>query len=209
LRHQRPSRLPWIVGIGAAIVLVAAVVAFMGTRGGSKASPAGTSQTQPVTVIGTPLPALPDSGSDPAVGLTGPTLEGKSFDGTAVTIKPGGGTPMLVLFAAHWCPHCQREIPLLAQWLKSGGAPKNLEIRLVSTAVSSQSDNYPPSTWLSKVAWPTPVMADDSNNTAANAYGLTGYPFFTLMDGSGKVVKRFSGEISVSDLENNLKPVTG
>jgi thiol-disulfide isomerase/thioredoxin len=207
---QKSSKTPWLVGIGAAVVIIAAVAAFLGTRGGShNSAPPGTSQTQPVTVIGTPLPTFPSSGSDPAVGLVGPTLEGKSFDGSAITIKPGGGTPLLLLFGAHWCPHCQRELPLITQWIKSGDAPKNLEIRLVSTAVSSQSDNYPPSTWLQKMGWPTAILADDPQSSAATAYGLSAYPFFTLMDGSGKVVKRFSGEISVSDLAANLKPVTG
>ncbi len=36
--------------------------------------------------------------------------------------------------------------------------------------------------------------------TAGDAFGLGGYPYFVLIDGSGKVVKRMSGEIPMDEL---------
>jgi hypothetical protein len=47
-------------------------------------------------------------------------------------------------------------------------------------------------------------MADDDNETAADAFGLSAYPFFVALDGSGKVVARASGELSISSLEKLL-----
>ena len=39
-------------------------------------------------------------------------------------------------------------------------------------------------------------MADSASGTAANAYGLPGFPYFVALDSSGKVVGRASGEIT-------------
>ena len=84
--------------------------------------------------------------------MTPPTLTGQSFDGEDVTIEPGTGTPMVVVFATHWCPHCQKEIPEIQSWLDDGGLPEGVELNLVSTAVQADQNNYPPSDWLTP-AW--------------------------------------------------------
>jgi cytochrome c biogenesis protein CcmG, thiol:disulfide interchange protein DsbE len=178
---------------------------------GSAASIASTASTvsgsgaaaenQPVTVgAGDDLPSLGDNkGTDAAVGMKPPVLSGSSFDGSPVTITPGG-SPKLILFVAHWCPHCQREVPKIVQWIASGAAPKGLEIAAVSTAVKKDAANYPPSAWLSKVGFTRPVLADDAKQDAARAWGLPGYPYFVLLKADGTVAKRYSGEIEMADL---------
>jgi thiol-disulfide isomerase/thioredoxin len=182
-------------GVGA-IVVVAAIIAVVASSGGSDKKavvPAGVKQTRPVTVTGTPLPTFAGN-PDPAVGQKAPTLHGKSFDGKPVAVTPG--RPTLVLFVAHWCPHCQREVPLLAKYLKAHPLPAGLDMVTVATATSSADPNYPPSAWLARSHWPTPVMADSASGTAANAYGLPAFPYFVALDSSGKVVGRTSGEIT-------------
>ena len=53
-----------------------------------------------------------------------PRWTGQSFDGTPLAINPGDGKPKLVVFVAHWCPHCQAEVPrVLVQWMASGAQP--------------------------------------------------------------------------------------
>jgi cytochrome c biogenesis protein CcmG, thiol:disulfide interchange protein DsbE len=98
---------------------------------------------------------------------------------------------------AHWCPHCQREVPLIQKWIADGNLPKGVEVYTVSTAVSDQRPNYPPSKWLSSVGWQPKVMLDDSSQTAAQAYGLASYPYFVMTDGAGKVVTRGTGEVPI------------
>lgn len=155
------------------------------------------SQTQAVTVSGTPLPAL---GDDEAVGATAPTITGQSFDGTPITIGPGKAT--LIVFLAHWCPHCQREVPVLVEWQAGGGAPEGLDVIGVATATTDQRDNYPPSDWLAAEAWPWPVMADSAESEAAIAMGVDAFPFFVLLDADGTVVARQSGEIDPANLDD-------
>ena len=90
-------------------------------------------------MTGDALPRLADDGDDPAIGETPPTLQGYSFDGTPITIGPdsGDGKATMVVFLAHWCPHCNREVPRLVQWYeKDGGVPDDLNIVGVSTGTS-------------------------------------------------------------------------
>ena len=52
-------------------------------------------------------------------------------------------------------------------------------------------------------------MADDGASTGGNAFGVSGYPFFVLIDGEGKVVYRGSGEIPKDDLTSIIKTTLG
>ncbi len=200
------GRLP-VVAVVVGLALLLAVVAVVVTRssgsnGGAASGTAqpGVEQTRPVQVSGTPLPQFDGTAStDPAVGATAPELRGASFDGSPVTIA-SDGKPKAVMFITHWCPHCRREVPVVERWLQGGGLPSGVELYSVSTSVSPQGPNYPPSAWLAKVGWTVPVLADDSRSTAASAYGLTSFPYFVLVDGKGKVVARTSGELDPSAL---------
>ena len=130
--RTRKQQFPlfWIA-LGAVVVIagIAAVVASASgndTKGGSNGA-ATSHEFGTVTVTGTPLPRLGDSGSDPAIGETIPTVKGESFAGTPVTIAPDGQA-QLIVFLAHWCPHCNREAPKLAAYLSQhGGTPAGVD----------------------------------------------------------------------------------
>ncbi|HEX2047960.1 MAG TPA: TlpA disulfide reductase family protein [Acidimicrobiales bacterium] len=109
------------------------------------------------------------------------------------------GKPKLVMFLAHWCPHCQAEVPVLVDWA-SAGQPQGVDLVAVSTAVDRARPDYPPSAWLEREGWTIPTVADDADGTAAAAFGLTGYPYFVAVTGDGKVAARASGEQTVSRL---------
>jgi cytochrome c biogenesis protein CcmG/thiol:disulfide interchange protein DsbE len=188
------NRAPWVVG--AVVVAVLAVIAVVVAGGdGDGDAPAGK-VSQPVTVTGAALPPLPDGGADPAVGSMAPILRGSSFDGTEVRIEPGDGTRKIVLFVAHWCPHCQREVPVLVDHLAANPLPDDLELVTVSTGVDANAPNYPPQEWLADERWSAPVLADSTDNAAAVAYGLTSYPYFVALRGDGSVVARVTGELT-------------
>ena len=193
---------PWLwIGVAAVVVILA--VAAVASSGGSdkkkNSTAAGVEQTRPVTVTGTALPELPQGGgTDPAVGKEIPEAKGASFDGTPVDIR-NDGRPKLILFVAHWCPHCQKEVPLLTDYLKSHKLPSGVDLYTVATATTSTRPNYPPSAWLSKVGWKAPTMADSDDGKAATAFGLNAFPYFVAVDGSGKVVARTTGEITTDE----------
>jgi thiol-disulfide isomerase/thioredoxin len=140
--------------------------------------------------------------------MTLPTVEGQSFTGERVVIKPDGH-PHVVLFVAHWCPHCQREIPLLSANLRANPLPASVEMVTVSTSVTPAAPNYPPQTWLTRERWPTPVLADDDKRDAGAAFGLSGFPYFVFADAQGKVVARTSGEITVTQFRDMVNRIAG
>ena len=191
------------VTLAIVIALVIAIVA-----GGSKDSPntpmsdgpVSAGENQPVEVVGEVLAPLPESGDDSTIGLTAPTLNGYAFDGSNLSVTPGDGKPYMVVFLAHWCPHCNREVPRLIEWQASGAIPADLQIIGVSTDVASDRPNYPPSQWVVAKGWPWPVMADSEAMDAARAYGISGYPFFAIVGADGKVKVRASGEIEIDQL---------
>jgi thiol-disulfide isomerase/thioredoxin len=181
--------------------VLAAIVAIAASGGSdNNKAAAGDQQTRPVTVTGTALTPLPDTGgADPAIGVIAPSLTGQSFDGTAVSWSPG--RPTLLVFLAHWCPHCQAEIPLLVSWKAAGIAPEGLDVLGIATGTDATRPNYPPSTWLSNADFPWPVLADSATYDAANAMGLTGFPYFVLVDAKGAVMARATGELTSMALD--------
>ena len=193
--------VPIIVG---AIVLISilAIVAVVATSSSDDDSPstAGLEQQRPVSVEGIALPTLADGGTDPAVGTTIPAVQGESFAGDPITIAPDG-TPKLVVFLAHWCPHCQAEVPRLVEWLGGETSVDGVDIVGVATNTDQGQGNYPPSAWLQSEGWTAPTMADDEVNTAADAFGLSGFPFYVAVDGQGQVVARSSGELTIENVQ--------
>ena len=150
-----------------------------------------------VVVAGAALEASDAIGTpdDPAIGKTAPVLTGRGFDGKKVTIG-GQGKPRAVVFVAHWCPHCRREVPRIVKLAKQGKLD-GIEVDTITTGTSSDLPNYPPSKWLAREKWPfTNVLNDDADQQAIRAYGGTAYPYFVFLDAQGNVVGRASGEIA-------------
>lgn len=199
-RRDRPSRrsklrLPLLVS--GVVALLAAVAALASGNPGS-----GRPQTAPVEVSGQTLPAFVDSGADAAVGMPAPVLRGVGFDGEPVAVEPAG-RPLAVIFAAHWCPHCQNEVAELSPWLDAQSANElGADGVVVSTGVDPKAPNYPPSDWFEREQWPTPVLLDSDAREGAGAYGLSGYPFFTFSDARGDVVGRVSGAIGAETFDS-------
>lgn len=157
--------------------------------GGNEVSEIGV-----VTVAGDPLPLFDPGDPDPALGTSAPIVSTTSLaNGADITL--GAGRARVVGFFAHWCPHCQREVPELVTWLNENQLPPNTEFIAVSTAVASDRGNYPPSEWFTREGWPTPIVVDDESNTILGAYGFSGFPAFIAIDVNGTVIARAGGNI--------------
>jgi thiol-disulfide isomerase/thioredoxin len=206
------NRNAWIVGgLIAAVIAIAAIVAISASSKKDSAAVGSVQEFSEVTVTGDVLPAFDSAVKpDPAVGLLAPVLSGKGFTGNVVTTE-STGTPTLLVFLAHWCPHCQREVPLLVEWEKSGNMPTSIDIVAVATGTDSANPNFPPSEWLARENFPAtwPVMADSADKVGGDAFGLSGYPYFVLIGGDGKVLWRASGEVTMEELTATILAFTG
>lgn len=205
------SKWLWI-GI-VSVVVVVGVIAIVAGRssssgggGGAQTStgtvvPNGNVSNTSISVQGAALPQMTSDGSaDPALGRIVPTVTGQTFDGSQITIAPDG-KPHLIMGVAHWCPHCQAEVPRIMDWLQANGVPPGLEMYAVATSNDPAKPNYPAGDWLRREKWTIPTIVDDKNNQAAAAIGVSGFPYFIITDANGKVVYRTSGEKSAAELD--------
>ena len=225
-KGAKSASTKWIVGAIAGVVVVAAAVAI-GTSGDSTgtSSPttvAGSSGTvaptdslpatvpaaeyQPVQIIGDALPQMPDAGDDPGIGAKVPVVKGFNFHGDPVSLDvPASGTPTMVVFLAHWCPHCNREVPRILELNSQGGIPDGLRVVGVATGSRNDQANWPPSAWMAEMGWKWEKLADTQNGDAFAAYGGMSFPTMVLVGPDGTVVDRFSGEMEVADLGARIK----
>ncbi|MGE3618924.1 MAG: TlpA family protein disulfide reductase [Acidimicrobiia bacterium] len=191
-RGPAPSRRTPILAIGGAVLAVVVVIGIAIAAAGSGGDDDDRPVFGPVTVEGTALTPLPDAGADPAEGQVAPTLTGRSPDGDRVGLG-GQGEPTLVAFLAHWCPHCQAELPVLVD-LADDGAFEGIRTVAVLTGTNPDAPNFPPASWLDREGWDGDVLLDNDAQAAARAYGLTSYPLLVALDADGNVVGRMSGE---------------
>jgi cytochrome c biogenesis protein CcmG, thiol:disulfide interchange protein DsbE len=203
---SQSNRNRWML-IGGLVVVVAlaAVVTFLliGSPGGPP-EPAD----QPLTITGQPLPDLPQEGADPAVGSALPTLGGIGLDGRPLTIGPSGGAQMIVVLA-HWCPHCQAELPLLVDMINAGQVPEGVSVVGLATAIDELRPNYPPSAWFEREGWQQPTLIDDANADGLHALGLSVFPGFVFVDVQGRVTQRLTAEVPIPVLIQAMEAAAG
>ncbi len=197
------------------VVVALAVLAFVvsggdddsaavdsGNAGETGAEPAADgAQTASVELSGEALERLPedvrigDSSNDPEFGTVAPTLIGTDFTGAEVRIE-ADGRAKAIYFVAHWCPHCQEEIPLVQQLIDDGGLPEGLDVYAVSTAVNSGRGNYPPADWFESESFTPVVLRDDADSSAIAAFGGASFPYGVYLDADHQVVARSAGSLN-------------
>ena len=146
---------------------------------------------RPFSIEGS-LPRLGDPQFDPAIGMEAPAVVGVDFEGNEVTIE-NDGRPKVIVFLAHWCPHCQREVPEIQAFVDTTGLPEGIDLITVATATDPEQPNYPPEDWLVDEGWTAPVIVDEADEIAA-AYGLSGFPYWVFVREDFTVDLRITGE---------------
>lgn len=188
------SARSWPIAAGlVALIAAAAAVALLGGDGGDGGS---LEDVGAPTVEGR---ALPTPGPDVEAALDAPVVTGEGLSGGQVRV-PARDSGTIVLFLAHWCPHCQREVPVVQDWIDAGGLSEDVELVSVATAIDPSRPNYPPDAWLEREGWTPPVLVD-TDSSVAQTYGLTSFPFWVFVNADGEVVSRRSGELTVGQLE--------
>lgn len=189
-----------ILGIVGGVVGLALVVLLAVSIAGEEEADASIGFGDPV-VTGDALPLYNSSAAeDVATGLVAPETVGADWNDNEVTIE-ADGTAKIVIFLAHWCPHCQAEVPRVQDWIDAGGLPDGVEMISVATSTDRLRPNWPPQDWLEEEGWTVPVIMDDQIGTVAGSYGMAGTPFYVVLDGENQVVRRVSGEIGTAGLD--------
>jgi thiol-disulfide isomerase/thioredoxin len=154
-----------------------------------------------VTVEGTNLPFFDSATTDPAVGQKAPTVTGSDWNDNESTIGSDGRAKIIVMLA-HWCPHCQAEVPVIQDWYEAGGLPDGVDLYGVTVLTNRLRDGstWPPQEWLQSEGWTVPTIMDDEAGSVVQAYGLTSTPTYVVLDGENNNLGRLAGEIGVDGL---------
>jgi thiol-disulfide isomerase/thioredoxin len=203
-KEQGASKNTIIAGVaGAGVVALLIVAVLFGGSVGETAVPIEE-------VVGSPqvdgaLPPMGNSNVDQtATGQEAPTVTGTDFEGEEVTIT-NDGRPKAIVFLAHWCPHCQAEVPSVQRWLNETGGVDGVDMYSVTTAVDPRRNNYPPQRWLEDEGWTVPIIRDNAASSVLTAHGNGGFPFWVFTNSDGTVALRVAGEIPINDLEEILR----
>lgn len=190
---RRSRRLSPFTLVIAGVVVLGVVAVAIAAFGGSDDGDDGVAAFGEPRVAGDPLPAYSPT-RDAAVGTEAPVITGTDGGGGRVVVGGTSDGPTLVVFLAHWCPHCRAEVPRIVDLVDAGDLPADTRLVAVLTGTDASAPNYPPVAWLEREGWPGDMLLDDADATAAQAYGLSGYPFLVVLDEDGTVVARASGE---------------
>jgi len=153
-----------------------------------------------VTIKGGTLPEYNRNIEDAAVGAFAPVPTGADLYGNPITISTRIGLEekksSIIVFLAHWCSHCQREVPMIQKFIDSNGFPQNINIFSVATHIDKTRNNYPPDEWLEREKYTVPTIFDDEENKIAESFGLSAFPYWVFLNPDGTVYMRHAGSLS-------------
>jgi peroxiredoxin len=186
---RRRSRYRRIASAVAAIAAVAVIVSVMATAGGSGGKPAPSGS---VHVSGPPRDE-PLAQGDRVPGFSAPALVG----GGKVDWSAYAGKKVVLSIWAPWCPHCQAELPVLANAVS--GRP---DVSLVTIVTAIGREPGPaPERYMEDHNLTFPVAVDDARGTLARAFGVQAFPTTYFVNSDGAVSSERTGELSEADLQ--------
>lgn len=164
----------------------------------SSAPDGGPSSSDP----GGNLPRFLGGGADAALGRSLGELTGfEYYGGENVVVDPADGVARAYMVWAHWCPYCQEELPLLAEWHGANAADlENFELVSVTTAIDETADN-PLVPYLDANEFPFSVLVDEDGRLSQQL-GANAFPFWVFTAPDGTVVGRAAGLIEPDDLDS-------
>ena len=129
-------------------------------------------QIQPSAMVGHPVP-----------DLALPELE----TGRPVPLRQAITGPVLVNFYASWCAPCELEAPALMR-LKAQG------VAILGVGYKDAPENN--RAFLGRLGDPFALRVLDRDGRAGLEFGVTGVPESYLIDASGVIIDKFTGELT-------------
>jgi thiol-disulfide isomerase/thioredoxin len=148
------------------IVVIAALAVFSATGGGA----------------GNFTPN--DEGLIP-VGEKAPGFTAETVGGGSVSVEGDARATMLVFFAT-WCPHCQKEAPVMSELESQYDG-----LRMVMVGIDGEDDPEKVQRFVEEYDIESPAVYEPG---LGSEYGVSGYPTTYVLDGDNRVVGAHSGE---------------
>jgi len=180
--------------IGGAIVLVVGLAVAIGVSLVDEPLDGNLPEGE-TTISGDALPEYAgENDINISVGLQAPLFSGPDQNSEIISLEKNGKSKIL-LFLAHWCPHCQAEVPIVQEYIDTFGLPADVEVIGILTSIDRSRDNYPPHDWLAKEGW-SETQIYDLDREIGTVYGLNAFPYWVTLDKDLKVVNRVTGKLT-------------
>jgi len=146
------------------------------------------------------LPPFEQGQPDAALGVVlGDVTGTEYYTNQEMTFDPTDGVSRAWLIWAHWCPHCQREMPAVSEWYaENADAYPNVELVSVTSSIDPSRGN-PLEPYLDELQTPFPVLVDDDLRLAEQ-FGLNAFPFWVFTSPDGTTVLRVAGYLEVDQV---------
>ena len=147
--------------------------------------------------LSTPNPLIKQTG--PITGLFAPDfLLNDVVNGNQVRLSNYNGQPVLLFFWATWCPHCANEVSSMQSVYREYKG-KGLVILAVDVGESvAKARSYRSARSL------TFTMLNDSSQTVATKYRVTGFPTHFFIASNGQISSIVVGEINHASLVSKV-----
>ena len=179
--------------IAGVVLLVLGLAIAIGVTLSSEPVAAGLPEGE-ITISGDPLPEFAGQNDlDIVAGLPAPKFSAPNENSEIISLEKNGNAKAL-LFLAHWCGYCQKELPIVQNLINTVGVPNGVEVIAVATAIDRGRENYPPQKWLADEGWSELQLYDLEREIGA-AYGLNAFPYWVFLDKDLNVVARQTGNI--------------
>ena len=179
--------------IAGAVILVLGLAIAIGVTLSSEPVAAGLPEGE-TTVTGDLLPEFAGEKDDNiALGLAAPVFSAPNENSEIVSLEKNGNAKAL-LFLAHWCGYCQKEVPVVQGFIDSAGVPPGVDVIAIATSIDRGRENYPPQKWLADEGW-SETQIYDLDREIGNAYGLSAFPYWVFLDKDLNVVARRTGNL--------------
>ena len=179
--------------IAGAVILVLGLAIAIGVTLSSEPVAAGLPEGE-TTVTGDLLPEFAGENDDNiALGLAAPIFSAPNENSEIVSLEKNGNAKAL-LFLAHWCGYCQKEVPVVQGFIDSAGVPAGVDVIAIATSIDRGRENYPPQKWLADEGW-SETQLYDLDREIGNAYGLSAFPYWVFLDKDVNVVARRTGNL--------------
>lgn len=186
-----PAVVAAVVVVGIAIVVVAALNKDSAPKSDVALGGGGPGDSAPTAVVSGSM-----AQGQPAAQLSGVDM----YSGREVSLEEMKGKPTLLTVWAHWCPHCQKELPIIQQLSKEQAADVNFLTLTTAAGQQPASAQYAtPATLMQTQGITIPTLRDDGA-AGMKELGVSGFPTLFVIDADGNVQGKASGEMPKDQL---------
>ena len=145
--------------IAGVVILVLGLAIAIGVTLSSEPVAAGLPEGE-TSVEGNLLPTFAgDNDDNVAPGLPAPIFSAPNEFSEIVSLEKNGNAKAL-LFLAHWCGYCQKEVPVVQGFIDKFGVPNGVDVIAIATSIDRGRENYPPQEWLANEGWTETQLYD-------------------------------------------------